>query len=277
MPYHLRGAYDDGKCYGGLTKAQLGGNIPPEPAHYLRPADIAAVADYVVTHLKGKGDPTFEECQAFFGTHGRVCDTYPKAAQPTNTAAPRSDVREFRVGMPVSDLPGSGYTEFTCADDPKHALTSWSGYQDCPADSSGLHAGGFRYDDSVNRRAGIDDDYRGSKIAGHPVTIALLIGNDARVDGIRIRTDPGGPLYLRKKAFLFAGQVKARYGEQGWVCSDASPGPDEAPIGGVFIKRHCEKTAVGRRLVLDQELYRRPDQNLRDFVGGTQLTILRAG
>jgi hypothetical protein len=109
------------------------------------------------------------------------------------------------------------------------------------------------------------------------VSLALLIGDDARVDGIRIRTDPGGPLYLRKKAFLFADQVKARYGEQGWTCSDAQPGPDEAPIGDVFVKRHCEKTADGRHLVLDQELYRHQDQKLRDFVGGTQLTILRAG
>jgi mono/diheme cytochrome c family protein len=131
MPYHMRGAYDDdGKCYGGLTKVQLGDTIPPEPAHYLRPSDIAAVADYVVTHLKGKGDPTFEECQAFFGTHSRVCDTYPKAAQQADEAAPRSDLREFRIGMPVSALPKTGYTGFGCADDPRHALSGWAGYRD---------------------------------------------------------------------------------------------------------------------------------------------------
>ncbi len=36
------------------------------------------MATYVATQLKGKGDPTFEECTAFFGTTSRACDVYRK-------------------------------------------------------------------------------------------------------------------------------------------------------------------------------------------------------
>src|SRR6185312_11590924 len=88
MPYFERDAYANGECY-GLKKADLpSGQMPPEPDHYLRPKEIDAVADYVLTHFKGKGEPTFAECQAFFGTGTRVCDTYGKenGTSPTVTA-----------------------------------------------------------------------------------------------------------------------------------------------------------------------------------------------
>ena len=37
-------------------------------------------------------------------------------------AAPQTDLREFRVGMPVSSLPQSGYGGFACAADPAKRL-----------------------------------------------------------------------------------------------------------------------------------------------------------
>lgn len=85
MPYHLRDAYTpDQKCY-GMTKTEVGQNIPPAADNFLRPAEIAAVADYVIADIKGRGEPTLAECQAFFGAHSRVCDIYeshPDAAVP---------------------------------------------------------------------------------------------------------------------------------------------------------------------------------------------------
>ncbi len=187
-----------------------------------------------------------------------------------------NDLREFRVGMPVSELPTSGYTGFACANQPAHELADWSGYTGCPRDARGLRAVAFRYDDAANPLAHLNTDFQGTRVGGHPVLIALLIGDDAHVEGIRIETDPGARLYLRKKAFLLANQVRARYGEQGWRCTDAKPTGDEEPIGDLFIKRHCEKDTAERRLLLDQELYRRAGAPLQDFVGGTQLTILAA-
>ena len=299
MPYFERDAYASGECY-GLKKADLtGGQMPPEPDHYLRPKEIAAVAGYVLTQFKGKGEPTFAECQAFFGTQSRVCDSYGKqngasqhaaaesghshmkveAAGDANVSTPAqpaepNDLREFRVGMSVAALPSTGYLDFACADAPDRKLSGWSEYGKCPAGHDGLHGVSFRYDDSTNQLARINEDARGTKIAGQPVLLALLIGDDARVDGLRIETDPSVRLYAYKKAFLFGQQVKARYGQEGWSCTEAKPSADEQPVGGVFVKEHCEKTTASRRFVLDRQLFRHAGQDLKNFTDGTQLTIL---
>jgi len=80
MPYHQRGAYDDPAkpCY-GLNREGAGSQMPPEPATYLRPAEIEAVARYVVDQLKGKGQTTLVDCTAFWGDNSRVCDIYRNA------------------------------------------------------------------------------------------------------------------------------------------------------------------------------------------------------
>jgi mono/diheme cytochrome c family protein len=75
MPFHLRGAYDAMKCY-GLTRADAADQMPPEAAAYLRQSDIDAVAAYVTERLKGRGEPSQEECLAFFGAATRACDVY---------------------------------------------------------------------------------------------------------------------------------------------------------------------------------------------------------
>jgi mono/diheme cytochrome c family protein len=87
MPYHLRGAYDDPNkpCY-GMDRQQAGEQMPPEPATYLRMDDIKAVVAYVIDHIKGKGETTYSDCTAFWGTGSRVCNIYRDAghaqAQP---------------------------------------------------------------------------------------------------------------------------------------------------------------------------------------------------
>jgi hypothetical protein len=185
------------------------------------------------------------------------------------------DLREFHVGMEVGEMPAEGYVDIVCATDPGRGLAGWSDFAACPLDALKLHEIRFRYDESMNPLAGVNDKYGGTKVAGHPVVLTALIGDDERLDGLRIDTDPAAYLYLRKKAFLFATQVKAHYGEDGWTCRQALPAADEEPVGGVFIKEHCEKTADARHLILDHELFRRSGQPLKDFIGGTQLTILR--
>ena len=207
---------------------------------------------------------------------GVACLALPgrgSAADP----AEANDLREFRVGMPVGDLPAEGYAGLACADDPARTLSRWDEYRSCPADARGLHEVRFRYAEGANPGAGINDQFEGTKVAGHPVLLTLLIGDEGTVDGLTIETDPRARLYLRKKAFLFADQVKARYGEDGWTCTSAPAAADEEPVGGVFVKEHCEKTTGQRRLILDRQLLRHAGQDLKDFVGTTRLTILRVG
>lgn len=91
MPYFAREAYSDGRCYGLKTADLPDPQMPPEPQLFLRPSELEAVADYVATRIKGRPEPTFEECQAFFGEATRACNRYrepgkgqgaPDASQP---------------------------------------------------------------------------------------------------------------------------------------------------------------------------------------------------
>jgi mono/diheme cytochrome c family protein len=80
MPYFVRGAYDTIKCH-GMARQDVGDRIPPEGGTFLRPPDIEAVADYVLAHIKGRGEPTYDECISFFGNTSRVCDIYKVGVQ----------------------------------------------------------------------------------------------------------------------------------------------------------------------------------------------------
>jgi Cytochrome C oxidase, cbb3-type, subunit III len=75
MPHFTPDPYGERKCY-GLTKDDVKDMMPPAANVILHQDDIEAVASYVITQIKGKGDPTLADCQAFFGTQSRVCGIY---------------------------------------------------------------------------------------------------------------------------------------------------------------------------------------------------------
>jgi hypothetical protein len=103
MPHFEGNAYADGHCY-GIKQADLpAGQMPPEPDHPLRPSEIQAVAKYVENQIKGKGDPTLVQCQAFFGTGTRVCGIY--APQGTATVQSASAPAESPAHMKVEAAP----------------------------------------------------------------------------------------------------------------------------------------------------------------------------
>jgi len=187
---------------------------------------------------------------------------------PFAAVAEQNDLREFRVGMPVSALPQSGYGSFACATDPAKTLSGWDDYTTCPVGSDGTRAVSFRYDGNPSTQGE-------TVVAGQPVILALLIDDQAEVAGLRIATDPHTRLYLHKKAHLFAIQVRARFGDDGWTCRKFEPTATEQPVGGVFFHDHCEKVTESRRYLFDRELYRDPAKPLIDFTDATQLTILK--
>jgi hypothetical protein len=196
-----------------------------------------------------------------------ACLAWPAAAQ-------ENDLRGLRVGMEVRDLPRSGYIGLACADAPGTALSDWQDYARCPADGSGRRAVRFQYDDSANPQAFVNDKYEGTKVGGHPVLLTLLIRDGGRVEGLRIETDPTARLFFRKKAFLFGELAKARFGEEGWTCTSGQPTEDAQPVGGVFVQERCEKATPTRRYILDRALFRRPGQELREFVSRSRLEIV---
>ena len=74
MPYHERKAYEGAPCYGGMSKSDLGADFPPKAATFLREQEIEAVTAYVIEHLQGQGEPTYEDCVAFWGGGNRECE-----------------------------------------------------------------------------------------------------------------------------------------------------------------------------------------------------------
>jgi hypothetical protein len=92
MPYFSRDPYpktdaDPPKCY-GLSKKDLADLTIAQGGGVLRDEEIAAVAEYVLIDIKGKGEPNLADCIAFFGDQSNVCDVYKAGghhALPTPT------------------------------------------------------------------------------------------------------------------------------------------------------------------------------------------------
>jgi hypothetical protein len=179
-----------------------------------------------------------------------------------------NDLRDIRVGGAVADLPSAGYVDFSCAADRASKLSGWSDWRTCPAGTDGLRALRFGYDPVTSRD--------GTVVAGHPAVLTALIDDGGMVAGLKIETDPKARLYLRKKAFLFGPQVKARYGSGGWACTQAQPDAGEQPVGGVYLKERCTKTIQTRAFVVERKLFREVGQDEKNFVDETRVTILRA-
>ncbi|WP_334361212.1 MULTISPECIES: hypothetical protein [unclassified Bradyrhizobium] len=179
-----------------------------------------------------------------------------------------NDLRDIRLGMAAAELAESGYVDFSCAADSKRTLSGWKDWRDCPAEKNGTRAIRFGYDPSTSRD--------GTMVAGHPAILTLLIDDTGHVAGLQIETDPKARLYIRKKAFLLGLQAKSRYGSDGWACTEGQPGAGDQPVGGIYLKERCTKTISGRSLIVERNLFRRPDQDIKSFVDETRISILRA-
>lgn len=178
---------------------------------------------------------------------------------------PKYDLRDIIVGMRIGDLPYSGYVNLTCARRTDLKLSDWSSWRDCPADDEARRAIRFEFDPETSRD--------GTLVAGHPVILTALIDAEGIVSELDIDTDPKARLYQRKKAFLLGMQVKSRYGSEGWDCAERQPTSSEQPVGGVFVRETCKKAIQGRRLTVQRDLYRRLDQDPKNFVDQTQVKI----
>jgi hypothetical protein len=78
MPYFSHDSYPSDsapQCY-GLTSNDLETMHVVQASVFLRPEEIEAVADYVISNIKGKGDPNLADCVAFFGDESKACDVY---------------------------------------------------------------------------------------------------------------------------------------------------------------------------------------------------------
>jgi mono/diheme cytochrome c family protein len=90
MPYFSRDSYPQNgepQCY-SLSSKDLESMHVAQAGVFLRPEEIDAVAEYVLSSIKGKGDPNLADCVAFFGEDSKACDVYKGGAHhalPTPT------------------------------------------------------------------------------------------------------------------------------------------------------------------------------------------------
>lgn len=187
----------------------------------------------------------------------------------------KGDVRDLVIGTRVDQLPAEGYVGHACGTNggpPGTSLQGWSEFRRCAPEPDGLREVAVAFDESRQPLAGINDRWEGTKLAGHPVILSVLLDEAGVVRGIRAVTDPKARPYLKKKAYLLGIRVMGRYGQDGWACTEAPP-TDRTPVGGLLVDRHCEKTYGNRRIVLDTHLYRTAEQHDRDFTSETRLEI----
>lgn len=188
----------------------------------------------------------------------------PASAQTGYDESGPADLRDIRVGMPASALQPQGYTGFGCVADPAVPLSGWDAYPACPPDAAGQREIAFHYSDTKDGA---------TKVAGQPMTLSLVVGPSGAVQAIHMRTDPSARLFQHKRAYIFGLQVMARYGEDGWACTQGHPSAGEQPVGGLFVQEHCEKVFGTRRLVIDRELHRAADASPAAFTSGSSFTV----
>ena len=187
------------------------------------------------------------------------------------------DLRDLRVGMSISAIAPDEYIDLRCAGTSNQTIGGWSDFRKCPKTAAGLYPVSFRFNNSLNGLAQVNDSYQGTKVAGHPVVLSVLLDDQGTIDALRIDSDPQARLFWRKKAYLLALAFKNRYGEDGWECRNQDPTEGQTSVGGVLIMEHCEKKAEGRQLLLDRAVYRARGQPINDFVNETHIEIRRIG
>ena len=187
----------------------------------------------------------------------------------------------LKLGTPAAALPNNEFIDYACGSDggpPQQPLAGWVDYAKCPAEPNGLREVYFRYDDELeyvakaHRSRTLIAQYGGTKVLDFPVIVSGLFDADGALAGLRIVTDPQASAQDRKQAYTLTNFFKARYGNEGWDCTDTPPGPGETPVGTLYINRRCTKLAKGdMRTVLETRFLRLSGQ--AEFSSSGKLTV----
>jgi hypothetical protein len=185
----------------------------------------------------------------------------------------RLNVWDLWIGEAATAIP-NGFANYACGTDggpPSAPLATFTEFGKCRPDANRLHEVYFEYDDELEYRARALDlkpeirMYAGTTAYEFPVVASLLFDEAGLVKGLRLVTDPRQHLSRDRGDFwTLATFIRQRFGDDGWNCTDAAPGEGEHPVGSLFIKNHCEKTANGRHLILEQRYFRKKGQRLVD-------------
>ena len=180
---------------------------------------------------------------------------------------------DLQLGTPVSELPEEEFVDPACGTNggpPGLRLDGFEQFARCRPEASGLREIWFRYDDELEyiARAARDPDAvarnNAMVVLGQPVILSLLVDRAGLMQGFRIFTDPHADQDLRADAYMLAVAFKARFGTDGWECSDLPPTAGETPIMGTFLKRLCRKVSDGQQIIVESRHYYKSGQALLD-------------
>jgi hypothetical protein len=179
------------------------------------------------------------------------------------------EIHGLKLGLVAKTMTMNGFGELACGSNggpPRQRLDQWSDFGKCRAEASGLQEVYARFDDEEEfiGRAIDDPDYAGSRtgtrVAGHPIILSVLFDDAGVLRGLRFITDPRASPIERRMAHLLRLAIINHYDPAGWDCKDLPADPGETPVGGIFIKQHCEKVTAERRMTLDARFLRKPGQ-----------------
>jgi hypothetical protein len=193
----------------------------------------------------------------------------------------RADVWTLKLGTPAAVLPNNDFIDYACGSNggpPQQPLAGWSDYNKCKPEPNGVREVYFRYDDELeywakaHRSRTLLAQYGGTKVLDFPVILSGLFDAGGTLAGLRIVTDPRVGPQERKEAYTLGNFFKARFGGEGWACSDIPPASGETPVGTTYINQRCTKLVKGdMRAVLTTRFLRLPGQ--AEFSGSGKLTI----
>ena len=196
-------------------------------------------------------------------------------------APKRTDVWSLRLGTPAAALPRDAFVDYACGSNggpPQQPLSGWSDYGKCPPEADGLYEVYVRYDDELeywaraHRARTLIAQYAGTKVLDFPVIVSGLFDAGGTLAGLRIVTDPQTSPQERKQAYTLSNFFNARYGGDGWDCTDTPAAPGETPVGALYINRRCTKLTNGEtRVVLNTKFLRKPGQ--AEFSSSGKLTV----
>lgn len=251
-------AWHRGSCCAGLS-AILPTRAPAEQ----RPRGHARFIDVSQLRRLGRALPTL---RVLLVATGLALAVLPAPAQ----APDRGEIHGLKLGLEAPSMTMDGFGELACGSNggpPRQPLDDWKGFAKCRAEPSGLHEVYVRFDDEEEfiGRAIDDPEYAGgragTRVAGHPVILSALFDDAGLLRGLRFVTDPRANPVERRMAHLLRLAIINHYDPAGWTCADLPADSGETPVGGIFIKQHCEKTTAERRMTLDARFLRKKGQS----------------
>jgi hypothetical protein len=186
------------------------------------------------------------------------------------TAPDPGEIHGLKLGLVAQMMSLDSWGELACGSDggpPRQEIGVWSDFKRCRPEANGLHEVYARFDDEdeyVAKALGepaLAAQRTGTRVAGHPVILSALFDDGGALRGIRMVSDPRATPAERRMAHLLGDAVIDRYGTGGWTCTELTPADGESAVGGVFIKRRCEKTLPGRALTVETHFLRKPGQH----------------